>query len=191
MKMNKHLKKNDAVSPVVGVMLMLVVTIIIAAVVASFAGGLTENVEPIPTAIISAEFSQNGLLAVHHIGGDSLATPGLTVVVRPTEDFGSYTMYAWTLPNNRIFNNSANATALKDSGSSSSDVWVKTSGYTGVSMVSSGDTFYIATSNVQVDPTFIPSATNFSAPSSIGKHVTVELYKNDKLIASTQTVITA
>jgi FlaG/FlaF family flagellin (archaellin) len=32
--------KEDAVSPVVGVMLMLVVTIIIAAVVSGFAGGL-------------------------------------------------------------------------------------------------------------------------------------------------------
>lgn len=33
-------RKEDAVSPVVGVMLMLVVTIIIAAVVSGFAGGL-------------------------------------------------------------------------------------------------------------------------------------------------------
>ena len=38
--MKKTEQKDDAVSPVVGVMLMLVVTIIIAAVVAAFAGGL-------------------------------------------------------------------------------------------------------------------------------------------------------
>lgn len=36
-------KREDAVSPVVGVMLMLVVTIIIAAMAASFAGGLSAN----------------------------------------------------------------------------------------------------------------------------------------------------
>ena len=35
-----EMTKEDAVSPVVGVMLMLVVTIIIAAVVSGFAGGL-------------------------------------------------------------------------------------------------------------------------------------------------------
>ncbi|MDD2473833.1 MAG: type IV pilin, partial [Methanoculleus sp.] len=38
-----------AVSPVVGVMLMLVVTIIIAALVSSFAGGLSDSAEPAPT----------------------------------------------------------------------------------------------------------------------------------------------
>lgn len=39
MNAEKHVK-DSAVSPVVGVMLMLVVTIVIAALVASFAGGL-------------------------------------------------------------------------------------------------------------------------------------------------------
>ena len=38
-----------AVSPVVGVMLMLVVTIIVAALVSSFAGGLGDTAEPAPT----------------------------------------------------------------------------------------------------------------------------------------------
>jgi len=38
-----------AVSPVVGVMLMLVVTIIVAALVSSFAGGLSDSAEPAPT----------------------------------------------------------------------------------------------------------------------------------------------
>ena len=37
--------KDDAVSPVVGVMLMLVVTVIIAAMVVVFSSGLAEDVE--------------------------------------------------------------------------------------------------------------------------------------------------
>ena len=37
-------KKEDAVSPVIGVMLMLVVTIVIAAVVAAFASGMGQLV---------------------------------------------------------------------------------------------------------------------------------------------------
>lgn len=47
--------KENAVSPVVGVMLMLVVTIIIAAVVSAFAGGLGSTVQKAPT--VSAETS--------------------------------------------------------------------------------------------------------------------------------------
>lgn len=56
-------KKDPAVSPVVGVMLMLVVTIIIAAVVSSFASGLGDTAEPAPVAsyefIIKAGISEN------------------------------------------------------------------------------------------------------------------------------------
>ncbi len=45
-------RKEDAVSPVVGVMLMLVVTIIIAAVVSGFAGGLAGGAKIAPTTSI-------------------------------------------------------------------------------------------------------------------------------------------
>jgi FlaG/FlaF family flagellin (archaellin) len=43
-------ERDDAVSPVIGVMLMLVVTIIIAAVVSTFAGGIMTSQEPTPSA---------------------------------------------------------------------------------------------------------------------------------------------
>ena len=44
-------KSDDAVSPVIGVMLILVVTVIIAAVVAAFATGMVgENSGPAPSA---------------------------------------------------------------------------------------------------------------------------------------------
>ena len=52
----KHiLQKDDAVSPVIGVMLMLVVTIIIAAVVSSFAGGLAGDTQKAPQASLVAK----------------------------------------------------------------------------------------------------------------------------------------
>ena len=54
--MKKTEQKDDAVSPVVGVMLMLVVTIIIAAVVAAFAGGVMTSQEPAPTAVLDVTF---------------------------------------------------------------------------------------------------------------------------------------
>lgn len=46
-------KKDDAVSPVIGVMLMLVVTIIIAAVVAVFASGVGTDAEPAPATVLN------------------------------------------------------------------------------------------------------------------------------------------
>lgn len=48
----KTMKEENAVSPVVGVMLMLVVTIIIAALVSTFAGGLGGEVQVTPTAVL-------------------------------------------------------------------------------------------------------------------------------------------
>ena len=45
-------KSEDAVSPVIGVMLLLVVTIIIAAVVAVFASGVGMDTEPAPTTVL-------------------------------------------------------------------------------------------------------------------------------------------
>jgi FlaG/FlaF family flagellin (archaellin) len=57
------IKKDDAVSPVVGVMLMLVVTIIIAAVVSAFAGGITGDVQKAPQAsVVPTEFVVKGII---------------------------------------------------------------------------------------------------------------------------------
>ena len=53
--MKKTEQKDDAVSPVVGVMLMLVVTIIIAAVVAAFASGVTADVEKAPNTVLDVK----------------------------------------------------------------------------------------------------------------------------------------
>ncbi|MDH7593160.1 MAG: type IV pilin N-terminal domain-containing protein [Methanomicrobiales archaeon] len=53
--MKQMVKKEEAVSPVVGVMLMLVVTIIIAAVVSAFAGGLAGGTTKAPQASIVAK----------------------------------------------------------------------------------------------------------------------------------------
>ena len=50
------MKDREAVSPVVGVMLMLVVTIILAAVVSSFSGGLATDEQKAPQASIAAKF---------------------------------------------------------------------------------------------------------------------------------------
>ena len=64
--------KDSAVSPVVGVMLMLVVTIVIAALVAAFAGGLTTSAETTPVITFTADLSVTDGLTLTSTG----ATPG-------------------------------------------------------------------------------------------------------------------
>ncbi len=64
----------DAVSPVIGVMLMIVVTVIIAAVVSGFAGGMTSSESKVPNAAFTVHpnLKGNGTIAFHHTGGDEL-----------------------------------------------------------------------------------------------------------------------
>ena len=51
----KASKKEDAISPVVGVMLMLVITIVIAAVIATFAGGIADDTDAASNVVIKFE----------------------------------------------------------------------------------------------------------------------------------------
>jgi hypothetical protein len=78
----------NAVSPVVGVMLMLVVVIIIAAVVSAFAGGSVSGVKKVPQATITGKFSISNGLQINHAGGDGLATQELIFIVRNGPMFG-------------------------------------------------------------------------------------------------------
>ena len=65
---------NEAVSPVIGVMLMIVVTIIVAAVVSAFAGGMSASENKVPTATfsVSADLDNNGTIIFKDTGGDEL-----------------------------------------------------------------------------------------------------------------------
>jgi len=59
--------KEEAVSPVVGVMLMLVVTIIIAAVVSAFAGGLATTSSKAPTLAMDVTIKNTGYAPTSYI----------------------------------------------------------------------------------------------------------------------------
>ncbi len=89
MNFDKKNSNADGVSPVVGVMLMLVVTIIIAAVVSAFSGGLTST-QKTPQATISAVFSQSQGMTIFHQGGDVLATADTKFLLSPSRTFGAY-----------------------------------------------------------------------------------------------------
>jgi len=79
----------DAVSPVIGIMLMLVVTIIIAAIVSGFAGGLTGGQSKPLQAKITGTFSISDGMTITHSGGDSLATKDLVFTIRDGPTFGA------------------------------------------------------------------------------------------------------
>ena len=70
--------KEDAVSPVIGVMLMLVVTIVIAAVVAAFAGGIATDTEPTPSVVLSADAYEDKVM-IQSLSGDRLEIDKLSV----------------------------------------------------------------------------------------------------------------
>ena len=79
--MNLTERNEDAVSPVIGVMLMLVVTIVIAAVVAAFAGGLGSDVEMAPTAALDIDVFSNGKVKIEHLSGETLTNEKITIKV--------------------------------------------------------------------------------------------------------------
>ena len=67
--------RDEAVSPVIGVMLMLSITIILAAVLMAFAGGMADTKPATPSVDLSAAFVKNSsdiVLCVSHNGGDAL-----------------------------------------------------------------------------------------------------------------------
>ena len=66
--------QRDAVSPVVGVMLMLAVTVMIAAVASSFAGGFADSTEKVPQSSfrVRVNLAENQTI-FDHTGGDPVS----------------------------------------------------------------------------------------------------------------------
>ena len=85
MAIMKKSNKEDAVSPVIGVMLMLVVTIVIAAVVAAFASGLGGDMESAPSAVLSVDVLNTKVVSVQHLSGENLLIPDMQVKVQNPE----------------------------------------------------------------------------------------------------------
>jgi len=77
MNIKSIISDDDAVSPVIGVILMVAITVILAAVIATFVLGLGDQVSnTAPQASFSFDYEQNGgdsdELMIVHEGGDSI-----------------------------------------------------------------------------------------------------------------------
>lgn len=82
----------DAVSPVIGVLLMLVVVIIIAAVVSAFAGGLAGDTDKTPQAAFTVEPDLDDFaLLFSHEGGDPIVLGSIKVVLQSGTTKGTLT----------------------------------------------------------------------------------------------------
>ncbi|MDD1689964.1 MAG: type IV pilin N-terminal domain-containing protein [Methanoregula sp.] len=98
-------KNEQAVSPIVGVMLMLVVTIIIAALVSAFSGGAVSGTQKAPQATIQATYSQTTGMTISHGGGDPIPLATTKVIVKPLRSFGEdATRYSWVVNKSYVLN---------------------------------------------------------------------------------------
>jgi len=98
----------DAVSPVIAVMLMLVVTIIIAAVVSGFAGGLAEGAKTAPQASIAVKTgygynyygtaidTNNFDISFEHLSGDPIPTKDIEIITYLTLPNGTVVQHKQT-----------------------------------------------------------------------------------------------
>jgi flagellin-like protein len=73
-------KDEKAVSPVIGVILMVAITVILAAVIASFVFGFGAP-EAAPSAGLRAEVTANNIITLTHTGGDPLTLADLSATV--------------------------------------------------------------------------------------------------------------
>lgn len=138
----------DAVSPVVGVMLMLVVTIIIAAVVSAFAGGVGGTNSKLPTATISGTYSQTNGMTITHMGGDSVSLSAINFMTTPSDEMGpDAAKFAWII----------NKTIIVDP-SNGKAIYNVVSGNYNTTMFKPGDTLTVTPANC------LDYTTNSSAP---------------------------
>jgi len=90
----KYPGQDDAVSPVVGVMLMLAITVMLAAIASAFAGGFSDTTEKSPQSSLSvtANFDKIRIgstdyyrVYLDHTGGDPFSLNSVKVVFRSDE----------------------------------------------------------------------------------------------------------
>lgn len=180
-------RNDEAVSPVIGIMLMLVVTIIIAAVVSGFAGGLAGGTDKAPQASVAASFSQSTGLVMTHTGGDNLLTTDLQVMLRKSDEFGSAQSAICTVVVNKSTIRTVNG-----------DYWVGVNGVLDADALSwqPGESMFVryddldASGIVQKNWQGNIQETSITHVNNIGKTISLELYTKDgKMIASTSMVV--
>jgi flagellin-like protein len=85
MQFKNLLSDDDAVSPVIGVILMVAITVILAAVIGTFVLGLGDQVsDSAPTATMNFDFADATEVSITHDGGDAIADSSLAIKIEGT-----------------------------------------------------------------------------------------------------------
>ncbi len=95
MQIPEMFKKDDAVSPVIGVILMVAITVILAAVIAAFVFGLGSP-ETAPQASIKMS-PNDGNISVTHQGGDVIYNTSMDVKVYKKSDGTEISPISYTI----------------------------------------------------------------------------------------------
>jgi FlaG/FlaF family flagellin (archaellin) len=172
----------NAVSPVIGVMLMLVVTIIIAAVVSAYSGGLASQNDKAPIVQLSAAYSQADGLTISHNGGDPISTKYATIYVKNSKNLGTE-YYSWKL----------NLSQVSDA---NGKYWDSGKGSWGFKAFTAGDTIFVK-SPYHLPPdwpvTDPPQSSSdwYNNTANVGKTFWIKFMdQSGKEFASTEVVIT-
>jgi archaeal type IV pilus assembly protein PilA len=183
----KHMN-TQAVSPVVGVMLMLVVTIIIAAIVSAFAGGISGNSAKTPNAQITAYYSQSQGMWIENDGPDDLSTVDTNIYVRCSDSFGNAQHIAWAVNKSTLSQYNVTGQPLY-SASTGGDFWLTGGGSTGIKTFKAGDRAYLYPpyhTSAYMQPDLTMTTYKFDNSKNLGNSFYVELTdKNGKSIAKT------
>jgi flagellin-like protein len=163
MQVRELLTDDDAVSPVIGVILMVAITVILAAVIASFVLGLGNTQSATPTVSFSTDYTENsgspysaGNLTITHDSGETvLATEVILRGQSGNDTIGNYND-PWRNFTTNLQDNTPNPVYSSgqnvSSGTNSSDI-------SGESAVASGDyiTLPVGTT-AELDVVDVPSS---------------------------------
>ena len=89
MQVKKLLTDDEGVSPVIGVILMVAITVILAAVIAAFVLGIGDTDDPAPSASLNYEITDSGSSApfidISHDSGDSFELSDVEVILSDSQ----------------------------------------------------------------------------------------------------------
>jgi len=86
-------ENEDAVSPVIGVILMVAITVILAAVIAAFVFGMTGSVQTTKTVAATATQQGDNIIVTYQGGADANSVAYLRIAVTPDSSTPPKTMY--------------------------------------------------------------------------------------------------
>jgi flagellin-like protein len=95
MKLNELFADDDAVSPVIGVILMVAITVILAAVIGTFVLGLGSEVQETPAAQFTFDETGSNSITITHDGGDPIDATNMEVTGAGVSDDACSTAGEW------------------------------------------------------------------------------------------------